>query len=148
MATPTTGVPATTPLNGSYYGDRYVFNLGDGQDTINDNGHHSNDSAYKDTLTFGNGINQDNLWFSQSGDDLLITVVGTDDQITVDNWFLGDTYQIEEINAGGAIVNDAQVEQLVNAMAAFAVPSGAGNVIPQETIDQLQPTLSATWQTV
>jgi hypothetical protein len=39
-----------------------------------------------------------------------------------------------------------QVDQLVSAMATFDVPSGSGNVIPQEVRDELQPVIAAAWQ--
>ncbi len=78
------------------------------------------------------------MWFSQSGDDLLIDFVGTSDRVTVDDWYLSENYQIDEIQTdeGMVLVRD-QVDQLVTAMAAFAVPQGVGAVMPQETSDQL-----------
>ena len=37
------------------------------------------------------------------------------------------------------------VEQLVNAMAVFDVPQGAGAVIPDDVKEQLQPVLAEVW---
>lgn len=41
-----------------------------------------------DQLIFGDA-DKDNLWFTQSGDDLVIDYVGTDDQVTIKDWYLG-----------------------------------------------------------
>jgi hypothetical protein len=38
------------------------------------------------------------------------------------------------------------VNQLVMAMASYDVPSGFGNVIPQDVSDALQPVLAESWQ--
>ncbi|MCR9214680.1 MAG: hypothetical protein NXI13_13255 [Proteobacteria bacterium] len=48
---------------------------------INDN---ATDGA-SDTLKLTAGIDYDQLWFEQTGDDLLISVIGSSDQITVEN---------------------------------------------------------------
>ena len=37
-----------------------------------------------------------------------------------------------------------QVDQLVNAMNSFNVPSGVGNVVPQDVKDQLQSVIEET----
>ena len=104
-------------LNGSYYGDRYVFNLGDGQDTINDNGHHSNDSAYKDTLTFGAGINPGDITATRDGNHLILSHSNGTDQITINNWFsaASGTYMVENIvfDDGTAWLASELTEQLL-----------------------------------
>jgi hypothetical protein len=38
-----------------------------------------------------------------------------------------------------------EVDQLVAAMAAYDVPAGVGNVIPQDVVDSLQPVLAENW---
>ena len=87
------------------------------------------------------------MWFSRSGNNLQITVAGTDDQVSISNWYSNGYYQLDTIEAGDSVLLNNQVEQLVSAMAAYAVPSGAGNVVPQEVQDALQPVITASWQT-
>src|SRR5690606_35684455 len=51
-------------LTGNYYNDTYVFNRGDGADTIADNGplSTSTSDSYQDRLMFGEGIAREDLW--------------------------------------------------------------------------------------
>lgn len=75
---------------------------------------------------------------------LVVDVVGGDDQVRVSNWFGNSAYQLDEIRTADAVLYNAQVDQLVNAMAAFGVPSGVGAVVPQSVRDDLAPALAAT----
>ena len=128
-------------LAGGGGADTYVFNLGDGQDTIIDDAYDSNQS----TLQLGTGFTQDNTWFSQDNDDLLIQRVGSTDQIRVAEWFMFDELQIGQINTDEATLLNNQVANLVSAMAGYAVPSGVDGVIPQDVMDDLAPTIAASW---
>ena len=73
--------------NDTLYGgagdDTFVFNLGDGQDTIS-----ADDADGVDTLAFGEGITAEDLSFTEDGNNLIITVTDGGDQITLQNWFL------------------------------------------------------------
>ncbi|WP_271273454.1 cadherin domain-containing protein [Aliamphritea hakodatensis] len=119
----------------------YYFARGDGQDVIA-----QADAAGHDTLIFDRDITADELWFSRHGEDLRISVVGTDDQVTVDDWYTGSDAQLDQIETDAAVLRHSQVNQLVNAMAAFAAPEGDGGVIPQPVRDTLQPVLAASWK--
>jgi len=93
-----------------------------------------------------NGISHDNIWLSQQGSDLEITLAGTDDKVTIRRWYDdADKYEVEQIEVGGSVLLNTQVDQLVSAMASYNVPSGAGNVIPQDTKDALQSVVAASW---
>ncbi len=129
-------------LTGSTGSDIYTFAQGDGQDVINN---YDTNSASVDVAHFDNATIED-LWFSKSGNDLLISRVGFDDKVTVSNWYSGAAYQLDKIEAGSAVLMNAQIAQLVTAMAAFAPPAGAGSIISQDVKDQLHPVLAASWQ--
>ena len=63
------------------------------------------------------------IWvFSQSGNDLEITVAGTDDLVTISNWYRGDNFQLDQIETGSSTLLNSQVDQLVSSMASFDVP--------------------------
>ena len=97
-------------INGAYYNDHYVFDRGDGQDVIHEGG----PGWANDTLTFGAGIAVVDMTVVRSGVDLLFKVAGSDDRITVRNWFDSDWKQIETANfADGTTWTKAQI----NAMA-------------------------------
>jgi hypothetical protein len=73
-------------------------------------------------------IAQTNLWFSQDGNDLRINVLGSEDQITVKDWFTGGSSgsdnHIERIRTSeGYTLYDSDVAKLVQAMASFAPPA-------------------------
>ena len=138
------------PLRGGNGSETYLFGLGDGQDTINNDNdsyyaYADPDTAKEDALVFKD-VNYQDLWFSQAGNNLVVTVAGTDDKVTVNNWYSGDKYELDSIQAGSSVLLNSQVEQLVAAMASYDVPSGAGAVISQDVVAELQPILAETWE--
>jgi Ca2+-binding RTX toxin-like protein len=82
----------------SYYSaETYIFNLGDGKDSIYDYGYPGSlDSAYNDTLQFGAGIAASDVTVLHSGNDLVFRV-GATDQVTVKDWFSSYSYYIEQV---------------------------------------------------
>jgi len=100
-----------------------------------------------DAMLFGTDVTYDQLWFSRQGNDLQVSVIGTDDSITVSNWYTGSNYQIESIqtDTGMNLIN-TQVQQLVDAMAGFSPPAAGQLNLPDDVRAGLEPTLAATWQ--
>ncbi len=129
-------------VSGGQGSDVYKFAELDGVDVIYN---YDYSSGRNDVLEFED-ISYDRLWFTQSGNDLVIDVVGTNDKVTVDDWYLGENYQLDEITAGDLTLRQNHVVQLVNAMAVFDVPSGVGAVVPQDVQDQLTPVMASSWQ--
>ncbi|MFA9396630.1 MAG: calcium-binding protein, partial [Halodesulfovibrio sp.] len=69
-----TGGLGDDTIYGGANGDTYVFNLGDGHDTIYDNVEGTTGSYFSgDKLAFGAGITEDDLIFTEDGQDQLIT---------------------------------------------------------------------------
>ncbi|WP_457279434.1 calcium-binding protein [Polaromonas sp. P5_D5] len=132
-------------ITGSYYNNKYIFNLGDGQDTVsNDDGVHS---GYTDTLTFGAGVGADQIWLRQVANNLEVGVIGTTDTVTLNNWYLGSQYHVEQFKTGdGKVLLDSQVQNLVDAMAAFAPPAAGETSLPASYQASLQPVIAANWQ--
>ncbi|RVU35463.1 hypothetical protein EOE67_13890 [Rheinheimera riviphila] len=90
-------------LEGSFGLETYMFNLGDGQDTIRDLGG-------IDKLVFGSGITQSHLQLQRTADNhLVIRFLNnsgelTGDQITIENAFTDSGYAIESLEfADGSI---------------------------------------------
>jgi serralysin len=126
-------------------GATYVYAPGDGKDVII-NGVASL-SKPTGTLDFGTAYAADNFWFAKSGNDLEIDVLGTHQQVTVADWFLGGSYQLQEIKAGGLEI-DTQVSQLVQAMATYAQahPGFDPTAASQMPTDQhLHEIVAAAW---
>lgn len=87
--------------------DRYVFRLGDGSDCIMD-------TQGGDTLYVGSGLTEASLEAERIGDDMLIHAIGTEDFITLENWFVQtegvDTIEFDD----GTILDRQGIELLMN----------------------------------
>ncbi|MCG8490136.1 MAG: Ig-like domain-containing protein, partial [Sneathiellales bacterium] len=137
----TGGLGADT-LKGGDGADTYAFSRGDGADVIDDT---SSDGS-SDTLELSGTINHDQLWFEQSGNDLLISVIGTADQVTIDNWYASADNKVESIEASdGMTIDITGVETLVTAMATFSPPGAGATDLSDPAYNDLQDDLAATW---
>ncbi len=74
-------------LKGAYGKDVYYFGRGDGSDTIDDGDAYEVSSAWSDTVSFKTGIALGDLRFQRSGNDLVIQILGTTDQLRIVNQF-------------------------------------------------------------
>jgi Ca2+-binding RTX toxin-like protein len=128
--------------------DTYLFNRGDGQDTINDYGNGT--APGTDKLVFGAGIAKSDIIFSRSGNNLLVSSHGTTDSVAVESWYSSSAYQIEEIVlTDGTKLLNTQVDLLIQAMAQFSSTAGltwdqALDQQPQE----VEAVLAAYWQPI
>lgn len=112
-------------LSGNTGDDTYIYNLGDGFDTIYEDGGN-------DTITFGQGITLEDLTFRKSGTDLIININGDSSQgINIFNHALmrNDSlteYNVESIRfADGSTLNISNADQLIQAMNSFSVSNSA-----------------------
>ncbi|MCU7869288.1 MAG: hypothetical protein KZQ98_12250 [Candidatus Thiodiazotropha sp. (ex Lucinoma borealis)] len=131
-------------LIGGYGSDVYLIGSNAGQDTINN---YDADDSGTDTVHFEVAAVED-LWFSRDGNDLAITLAGSEDQLTLAHWYDSPANEVDRIEADGSVLLNNQVDQLVAAMASYDVPAGVGNVIPQDVQDTLQPILAENWQAI
>ena len=96
-------------LQGAVWNDTYVFNLGDGNDTIFDhNG--------TDTLQFGEGINAENTIFSTEGSHIKITFKNSEDSILLKDAASSSDRRIESFkySDGTIITKEEMLQMLVN----------------------------------
>ncbi|WP_275975361.1 calcium-binding protein, partial [Chromobacterium sp. IRSSSOUMB001] len=127
-------------LEGGNGNDTYLFERGDGQDGITDTGG-------QDLLKFGQGVNADQLWFKRQGASLEVSVIGTDDKVSINNWFGSAANQVETLQSGdGKALAASQVQALVNAMAAFNPPAAGQVNLPDNYQAALQPVLASSWK--
>ncbi|WP_443114087.1 calcium-binding protein [Herbaspirillum seropedicae] len=116
--------------NGELFGqadnDSYRFSLDDGADTIIDR-----DNSYQDIDWPGPfDIEHQNLGFKYSGNNLKISIPQPSDQIIVKGWEIqkghGSDNHVERIEtADGYTMHEGDIEQFVQAMAAFAAPTAS-----------------------
>lgn len=115
-----TGDTGNDTLNGGTGNDTYIFNRGDGQDTIIDN---DTTTGNQDTVQLG--INPLDLVFTRATNNLQLNLHGGTDRLTVSNWYTNASYQTEIIRAAdGRTLLNTQVEQLIQAMAQFTATNG------------------------
>ena len=121
--------------------DTYRFSRGDGTDSVENRG----DTNSTDRLLFDSDITSDQLWFTRNGDKLNVQILGSTDSVDLFDWYNDADSRVDQIEAGdGTVVVGSQVQQLVDAMAAFALPSGSdiqNSEIPEET----QQTVADVW---
>ena len=136
------GYTGTDYMEGSSGNDTYIFGLGDGTDTIYDS---DTTSGNKDTVTFGEELLK--LIFTHESNNLMVSINGTTDTITINSWYSGSYNQVEEFKTSdGGILNNTQVEQLVQAMAAFTQQNGMSwEQAIQDKPQDVQNILSQFW---
>ena len=131
-------------LYGSYHDDTYLFNLGDGQDIFVET---STYSGSQDLLQFGDGIGAEDLWFARNDSDLVISINGTDDYARIRGWYSSSSHRVEEFHtANGKVLLENQVQNLVNAMAAFTSAASEGGAPSTEQAQQLELVIATNWQ--
>jgi len=158
--------------------DRILFGLGDGQDTItrdatgfvSGDDTHSRDrdddekheSMERDSaeVTFGDGITIDKLWFQQDGTNLQVSILGSSDSLTIEDWYSlttdpvnaeehhdDDDFPIEEFEtANGNELEAKQVDLLVQAMAAFSPQAASDGLLSPEAQAGIDAAIATAWE--
>jgi Ca2+-binding RTX toxin-like protein len=144
------GGPGFDQVKGGRGDDTYLFNLGDDIDVINER-------QGEDILRFGEGITEDDLWLWRDHKDLNIGIIGTEDQVTIEDWYRKNHHKrgwhnnndnrIEQIElSGGLVLLEGQIQQLVDAMASFSVQKSGSLDVPQAIQDDVQSVIAVSWQ--
>jgi Ca2+-binding RTX toxin-like protein len=99
-------------LEGGVGDDTYRFARGDGQDTIIEN---DSTAGNKDVIEFGADIAANDIIATRSGNNLILKINGTTDQITVSNHFAANqTGAVEEVHfTDGTIWSQQNLIELV-----------------------------------
>jgi Ca2+-binding RTX toxin-like protein len=130
-------------LEGGSGDDLYQFGRGFDADVI------IQDDAFSsyDRLSMGPGVRIDQIWFDRVADDLRVSVIGTGDQVTVQNWYTDPAHQLDGFFAveGFRQMGAYQVDQLVSAMAVISAPPAGQFELTQEQHAALDLTLAAAW---
>ncbi len=137
-----TGNSANNVLTGLGGNETYLYSRGGGQDTVVDN------AGTADLMLFGATINPLDLVISRQVNDLRLSIHGSSDQVTIQNWYGGATNHTETIQAGnGQALLSTHVDQLIQAMASFTQQTGLtwDQAIDQQP-QQVQNILAASWQ--
>ncbi len=99
-----------------------------------------------DSLALSPGVSEDQLWFHQDGTNLDIGILGTNDQLAIQDWYTDPSHQLASISLStGETLVTADVQKLVDAMASFAVPDASQAAYTPQERAVLAPVLAATW---
>jgi Ca2+-binding RTX toxin-like protein len=130
-------------LAGGKGGDTYLFRRGSGLDVIKEN-----DPLPDVDTVRAVGIAPIDLVPARRSGDLVLSVRGGTDEISVKSWYLGQAYRVEVIEAGdGRRLPGDGVEALIQAMAAFGASMGVTwtQAVEQRPADA-QILLAQHWQ--
>ncbi|MCA3163978.1 MAG: hypothetical protein ING17_05880, partial [Burkholderiales bacterium] len=139
------GKAGNDTLVGGSGADIYAFGRGDGADLIVEND--STPLVY-DQLQFGDFINIYQVWFVKNGVDLVVSIIGTTDKVTIKNWYNDTSTHVERFQTvDGKILSDAQVDMLVAAMAEFEPPALGVTTLPANYMQTLAAVIDQAWLT-
>ena len=112
--------------------DTYRFSRGDGQDVIDDfDPWHTG----TDTIEFTTGIVPSDVTLVQNGNDFIVRITETNDQVTVTNHFLSADYRIEQLRfADGTLWNAAAITTWLATNGAN-IPTEGADVLMSGTAD-------------
>jgi Ca2+-binding RTX toxin-like protein len=97
-------------LNGEAGNDIYVFGRGYGQDLINDG---DVTAGNVDAVQFAADILPSDVTAYRDNKALMLTINGTTDKLTLNNWFINTAYRVEEVRfANGMVWNTAYLAAL------------------------------------
>ena len=110
-------------LNGGAGDDTYIFNKGDGADTIS-NSDSSQDR--NDIIKFKEGISKENITFQRVANDLVLKY-GENDTVRINNQFGGGA--IEQIAlASGEYITASKINKIIEDLNAYASNNGMSNI--------------------
>ncbi|MFC0126335.1 calcium-binding protein [Ralstonia solanacearum] len=103
------------------------------------------DQPLADVVNFKTA-NSRQLWFERQNDDLLVSVIGSQDGVDLTNWYSTPTHQSLQVRAAdGLSLTGQQVDALVQAMAQFSAPPAGQTTLTPELQDKLAPVIAANW---
>ncbi|MBX9845800.1 MAG: hypothetical protein K2Z80_28750 [Xanthobacteraceae bacterium] len=126
--------------------DVYLFGSGGGQDQIA-NGVSGN-AGPSGELRLSANIAVDQVWFQQSGNDLVAMLMGSQDRVTVSGWYANGYSQLNGIKTSDGQQIDTGLAQLVQAMATYSAQNAgfdptASAQAPNDPT--LQSAIAAAW---
>ena len=128
-------------LVGGAGNNTYILGINSGRDIIN-----NNDATGNDKLLFDAGINADQVWLRQLGNDLEVSIMGTANSAKVQNWYSNTANQLDSLQlADGKTLLANEVQTLVEAMAAFAAPALGQTNLTTAQHTALDSVIVASW---
>ncbi|MEN0108093.1 MAG: calcium-binding protein, partial [Pseudomonas sp.] len=130
-------------LNGGDGSNTYVFGRGYGHDTITRAEQLAHEHAQY--IALREAVGPDQLWFQRNANNLDVSILGTQDKLTVTDWFTAPNQNFTFETYEGEALDASRVNFLIEAMAAFAPPSSASSSLPPNYQAVLEPVIAASW---
>ena len=129
-------------LVGGLGNDSYLLGIGSGRDTID-----NKDSVGNDVLLLGTGVTAEQVWLRQLGNDLEVSIIGTNNSAKIKGWYSGNAdSQLDSLQlADGRTLLTNEVQSLVEAMAAFAPPTVGQTTLTNEQQAALTTIITTSW---
>jgi Ca2+-binding RTX toxin-like protein len=139
------GLGGADTLTGGLGNDTYILGRGYGVDTVVEN---DATVGNTDVAQFLSGVATDQIWLQHVSNNLEASIIGTTDKLVVKDWYLSTANHVEQFKTtdGTKTLLDSNVQNLVNAMAAFAPPVAGQSTLPQNYQTALAPVIAANWQ--
>ena len=133
-------------LIGGLGNDNYRLSRGDGADRLNNAA--TDYLTATDRLVLGADVARNQVWLQRSGEDLLVSIMGTTDSSRVLGWYSANTTsRLDSFVAGdGRVMTEARVADLVQAMATMTPPPVGQTSLTTEQQTALNPFIAAAWQ--
>ena len=129
-------------LVGGTGNDTYLLNLNSGRDLINN----TDTSNGNDKLLISAGINADQVWLRKLGNDLEVSIMGTNNSAKIQNWYSDANKRLDSVQlADGKILLEAEVQNLVDAMASFTMPAIGQTSLTTAQHNALDSIILASW---
>ncbi len=125
--------------------DVFLFNGDFGLDTVIGAANNPVGSV-NDYLEFS--VDHTQLWFAKSGSALNISVIGTNNQVSIANWYTGSGGLADvgaSTSTGFSFLGVANVDALVSAMSSLSPPPMGQTTLTQAYMDVLGVTFSSLW---
>ncbi len=118
--------------------DTYIFGRGYDQDTISD--------AQGENTLHITQANYDNLWFERKGNNLKVSILGTEDSMTVNSWYSNKDARLFQIQTDTKTIGTADIELLVQAMSSFSQPNTGAISQDASLSGGFKETVTKLWQ--
>lgn len=130
-------------LIGGTGNDTYFFGRGYGKDIVVES---DSTADTLDMIKFMPDVNPEQIWFQHVGNNLEVSIIGTQDKLVIKDWYQSSDTHVEQFKtAGGLVLSHSQVENLVTAMAGLEPPEFDQTTLPSAYESSLDSLISAFW---
>ena len=128
-------------LNGDDGDDEYRFAAGHGQDVIWE----AKNPGSDDRIVYEGALDRYDLWFHRQGSLLVITWLGTNDQVYVGNWSDDPVAYVARILTPDGELHGENIQAILDAMAPYGAPVNGMVNLTAEQRQSLDAVIDAAW---